>query len=220
MGNDLHRSVPNALTVLRLVVAAAFFATLTLTLRMGPHSDRAIWGNVAIGLFIVAAATDFLDGYLARRWQAVSLFGRIMDPFVDKVLVLGAFVFLASPRFALPEAGISERFSMSTGVQSWMVVAILARELLVTSVRGVIESRGISFGADRWGKLKMVLQSVAVPVCLLVAVNEPLLASSAWRGFRDTVVWLTVVATILSCLPYLLRARVLLAAPPAEARTP
>lgn len=211
MVSDFRRTLPNALTVARLVVAGAFFATITLTLRMGPHPDRALWGNAAMALFIVAASTDFLDGYLARRWNATSLFGRIMDPFVDKVLVLGAFVFLASPRFAIPENESYERFTSTTGVHSWMVVVVLARELLVTSIRGVIESRGISFGADGWGKAKMVLQSVAVPVSLFVAVNEPLLASAAWRGVRDGVVWAAVGVTVISCLPYLLRARHLLA---------
>jgi CDP-diacylglycerol--glycerol-3-phosphate 3-phosphatidyltransferase len=208
---DFRRTLPNALTVTRLVVAGAFFATITLTLRMGPHPDRAVWGNAAMALFIVAASTDFLDGYLARRWNATSLFGRIMDPFVDKVLVLGAFVFLASPRFAIPESESYERFTSTTGVHSWMVVVILARELMVTSIRGVVESLGIAFGADGWGKAKMVLQSIAVPTALFVAVNEPLLASASWRGIRDAVVWAAVAVTVVSCIPYLLRARHLLA---------
>ncbi len=212
MSSALRRGLPNALTVARLVVAAAFFATISLTLRMGQHPDRAFWGNIATALFIVAAATDFLDGYLARRWQVVSDFGRIMDPFVDKVLVLGAFVFLASPRFAIPvdESVGYERFEMTTNVQSWMVVVILARELLVTSIRGVIEGRGVSFGADWAGKLKMVLQCVAVPMCLITGVNQALAANHAWMLACKVVVWTTVVVTIWSCVPYLLRAKVLL----------
>lgn len=213
MPSALRRSVPNLLTIARLVIAAAFFATMSLTLRMGPHDDRSVWGNVATLLFIVAAATDFLDGYLARRWEVVSMFGRIMDPFVDKVLVLGAFVFLASPRFAVPvpEAEGFDRFTMTTGVQSWMVVVILARELLVTSIRGVIESRGIPFGADWTGKAKMVLQCIAIPACLVVAVNQELLDQRGFRIARDVVVWVTVGITAWSCIPYLLRANVLLA---------
>jgi CDP-diacylglycerol--glycerol-3-phosphate 3-phosphatidyltransferase len=213
MPDGLRRTLPNALTLLRLLVAAAFFATISLTLRMGPHPDRALWGNTAIALFIVAASTDFLDGYLARRWQVVSVFGRIMDPFVDKVLVLGAFIFLASPRFAVADPS-AVGFTMATGVQTWMVVVVLARELLVTSIRGVIEGMGVAFGAERIGKWKMVLQCVAVPVALVVAVNDRLLAEQWARVFRDVVVWATVLVTVLSCLPYLLRAGAILRVPP------
>ena len=205
MSPGLRRSLPNALTVARLVLAGAFFATITLSLRMGPHPDRAFWGNLAVVLFVVAALTDLLDGHLARRWQVVSGFGRIMDPFVDKVLVLGAFVFLASPRFAVPSDGDYERFRMLTGVQSWMVTVILARELFVTSVRGVLEGRGVAFGAEWAGKLKMVLQSITAPICLAVAVNEGLADSRAWTGTRDALVWATVVLTLWSAWPYVRR---------------
>lgn len=205
MSPGLRRSLPNALTVARLVLAGAFFATITLSLRMGPHPDRAFWGNLAVVLFVVAALTDLLDGHLARRWQVVSGFGRIMDPFVDKVLVLGAFVFLASPRFAVPSDGDYERFRMLTGVQSWMVTVILARELFVTSVRGVLEGRGVAFGAEWAGKLKMVLQSITAPICLAVAVNEGLADSRAWTVTRDALVWATVVLTLWSAWPYVRR---------------
>jgi CDP-diacylglycerol--glycerol-3-phosphate 3-phosphatidyltransferase len=205
MAPGLRRSLPNALTVARLVLAGAFFATITLSLRMGPHPDRALWGNVSVALFVVAALTDLLDGHLARRWQVVSGFGRIMDPFVDKVLVLGAFVFLASPRFAVPSDGDYERFRMLTGVQSWMVTVILARELFVTSVRGVLEGRGVAFGAEWAGKFKMVLQSVAAPFCLFVAVNEGLADSRGWAVTRDVLVWATVVVTLWSAWPYVRR---------------
>ncbi len=205
MSPGLRRSLPNALTVARLVLAGAFFATITLSLRMGPHPDRAFWGNLAVALFVVAALTDLLDGHLARRWQVVSGFGRIMDPFVDKVLVLGAFVFLASPRFAVPSDGDYERFRMLTGVQSWMVTVILARELFVTSVRGVLEGRGVAFGAEWAGKLKMVLQSITAPICLAVAVNEGLADSRAWTVTRDALVWATVVLTLWSAWPYVRR---------------
>lgn len=213
MADGLRRTLPNALTLLRLLVAAAFFTTMSLTLRMGPHADRALWGNTAIALFIIAASTDFLDGYLARRWHVVSVFGRIMDPFVDKVLVLGAFVFLASPRFAEADPTNADRFVMTTGVASWMVVVVLARELFVTSVRGVIEGMGISFAAEAIGKWKMVLQCIAIPVALVVAVNGELLELAWARHFRDVVVWATVAVTVWSCIPYVVRATAILKVP-------
>lgn len=192
--------LPNALTAARLAMAAIFFVLLGLFDAKLP--DAMQWTLLtAMGLFVVAAATDFLDGYLARRWNAVSVFGRVMDPFADKILVLGAFVMLAGPNFE------NETGMMLSGVAPWMVVTIIARELLVTSLRGLCESRGISFGAVRAGKLKMVVQSVSVPLILLLAWlgiggggEEPdrsLLAANGWIALATTVV------TALSAIPYL-----------------
>ena len=100
MLDAVRRSLPNTLTMLRLVLAAAFLAALN-AYRYPDHNVT--WANLSIGLFILAAVTDALDGYLARRWEATSIFGRIMDPFCDKVLVLGAFIYLAGPRFIVRE---------------------------------------------------------------------------------------------------------------------
>ena len=94
------------MAIARLVFAAAFFVCLALY----RYPDRNIaCANAATVLFLLGAATDALDGYLARRWGAISTFGRIMDPFCDKVLVLGAFVFLASPVFEVPAWVAEER---------------------------------------------------------------------------------------------------------------
>ncbi|MCK4872048.1 MAG: CDP-diacylglycerol--glycerol-3-phosphate 3-phosphatidyltransferase [Phycisphaerales bacterium] len=196
----MRRRIPNILTVLRLLLAAAFFVILEWY--RYPHTNA--WAlYVATGVFVVAALTDALDGKLARRWKVESTFGRVMDPFADKILVLGAFVYLAGPRFALAAPDIGQ----VSGVAPWMVVVILARELLVTALRGSAESAGVKFGAVRAGKLKMVLQSVTVPaVLLLIAIADP--AHSTWSAVvRDILVWATVVVTILSGWPYVVSAR-------------
>src|SRR5262249_32747471 len=95
--------LPNLLTCARVVFACAFFVALSLwTYEDSParYGIGVDWTLLAAMLvFVLAAVTDALDGYLARRWDAVSVFGRIMDPFADKLLVIGAFVFLASPAF-------------------------------------------------------------------------------------------------------------------------
>ena len=211
MADPVRRNLPNVLTILRLVIAMAFFATMSVSVvrGVGLEGARQLWGNISVALFLVAALTDALDGYLARRWSVVSDFGRIMDPFCDKVLVLGTFAYLASPRFAEIDAS-GQVIGMTTGVWAWMVVLIISRELLVTSIRGVIESRGIAFGADWWGKSKMVLQSVAAPYSLFVAVNPTFLESPFWSGLQLLLVWLAVLITALSVIPYLMRARKLL----------
>ena len=133
----MRQQIPNILTLLRVVFAGCFFGALSLY--RFPETGI-FWGNVAIGLFVIAAITDALDGHLARRWKVVSNFGRIMDPFCDKVLVLGAFIYLSGGRFMVKEWFDDDRLlTMASGVYPWMVVVILARELFVTSIRGVTE---------------------------------------------------------------------------------
>ena len=205
LGLPRHQ-IPNALTVLRAILAAAFFAALAgFTV---PDEGR-LWGNVALALFILAAITDALDGALARRWNVVSIFGRIMDPFCDKVLVLGAFVALAGARFH--DADRDTLFDMATGVYSWMVVVIVARELLVTGIRGVVESMGVTFGSNWSGKAKMILQSITLPLVLFLTVNlDPL--ANAWVWWTNHVLMgLTLVITVWSGLPYITGARAILA---------
>ncbi|MFP4143975.1 MAG: CDP-diacylglycerol--glycerol-3-phosphate 3-phosphatidyltransferase [Phycisphaeraceae bacterium] len=200
-----YRQIPNQLTVLRLFLAAVFF----LVLNRYRYPVSAEWPLVvATILFILAAITDTLDGYYARKWQVESTFGRIMDPFCDKVLVIGAFIYLAGPRFVDPEAVEQGHFfTMISGVYPWMVAVILARELLVTGIRGELEGQGVQFGAGPAGKLKMILQSVAVPVVLLIVLIDP--RGDGWRWLswvRDAIVYLTVFVTVVSGIPYVFRA--------------
>jgi len=203
-----RKNIPNQLTMLRLVFAAAFFWVLQFY-RYVPHGQEpspAIWIlPVATVLFILAAITDALDGHLARKWDVVSKFGRIMDPFCDKILILGAVIYLGSPRFLDPVAVEQGAYrTMASGVYPWMVVLVLARELLVTGIRGEVEKAGIAFGANWVGKLKMILQSVVVPVVLIIVMIDPERPGCSWLGWvRDVLVYTTVLATVLSGIPYI-----------------
>jgi CDP-diacylglycerol--glycerol-3-phosphate 3-phosphatidyltransferase len=197
-----RRQIPNALTMLRLVLAAAFFIALG---RYAPPTGGTAWAVAAIILFIVAALTDALDGHLARKWNATSAFGRVMDPFCDKVLVLGALVYLAGPAFRLetPPDNAPDWLPSMSGFYPWMAVVILARELLVTSIRSVMEGLGVAFGAKWAGKLKMILQSVVVPVVLTLQLAAPP-AEHTWSLYLVHILSaLTVAATLLSAGPYL-----------------
>ena len=204
-----RRHIPNALTVLRLVLAAGFFAALSgyRYPAAGEAAEGQILANLAILIFIAAAITDALDGYFARRWEVVSTFGRIMDPFCDKVLVLGAFVYLAGPRFVIPEAVADGDCTMATSVYPWMVVLILARELLVTGIRGVVESGGTSFGSMWSGKAKMILQSITVPIIILIAVNFSPSTNQIARIACQVLVYVTLIVTVWSGLPYVMGMR-------------
>lgn len=206
-----RKTIPNLLTLLRLVLAAGFFTILAF---YQFDQDQHALLLPAIGLFILAAITDALDGYFARRWEVESKFGRIMDPFCDKVLIIGALCFLAGPSFGYFEpiydnenmyAG--DRFVNESGFLPWMVIIILARELLVTGIRGELEGSGHKFGANLWGKLKMMLQSAVVPFVLLIVYlidkDDQTVAIFKLELVRDIFVYATVVVTVLSGLPYI-----------------
>ena len=197
-------SIPNALTGARLIGAAAFIALLALPVALSPAVLIA-----ATAIFVISAITDALDGYLARRWNAVSPFGRIADPLADKILVLGAFVMLAGPVFALEVATEDgTAILMRTGVAVWMPVVILSRELVVTTIRGYYESKGIDFSAGLSGKVKMIIQSVAVPLILLiVAYDLTRDGTEPTRSILNPILaWTTVGVTVWSAIPYIQRA--------------
>jgi CDP-diacylglycerol--glycerol-3-phosphate 3-phosphatidyltransferase len=201
----MFRHVPNALTAGRLVLAVVFFAMLSYYQHGGRGDPTQL--NIAFILYLIALFTDFLDGYLARKWKVEGAFGRVVDPFVDKVLVLGTFIFFAGKNFVIQEEH-TQVVRTITGVAPWMVVLILSRELLVTSLRGMGESRGISFGAAFPGKIKMVFQSVTILIILLYVNyfdgrSDP--GHLYAEGIRDGCIWLTIAVTLWSGLTYVRR---------------
>ncbi len=203
----MRRHIPNVLTIMRLALAAVFFAALAMFHYAQPITPaQRNWLLLGLALFVIAAVTDALDGYLARRWKAESKFGRIMDPVCDKLLIIGALIFLAGPNFTLHTVEPSVR--QASGVYPWMVAVMLLRELLVTGIRSEMESSGIQFGANVWGKLKMILQSVVVPaVLLLILFLEPDGRRNWAAWVRDGLVYATVIVTVISGIPYITRAR-------------
>ena len=171
-------NAPNALTMLRVVFAVGIFALL-------PFRFYA----VCIVLFLAAAATDYFDGYLARKYNLITVFGRIMDPFADKLLICGCFIYLC----AIPELKIP------WGIHPWMAVVIFGREMLITSLRAVVEQGGGDFSAKWIGKWKMGLQCVAVPVCLLFLLYP---ACFYVKITMLITLWGTVLMTIYSGIAY------------------
>jgi CDP-diacylglycerol--glycerol-3-phosphate 3-phosphatidyltransferase len=178
-------NLPNQLTAARFVLALVLFALIAYE----------SWGW-CLAVFVVAAVTDWLDGYLARRQNLTSTLGRNLDPLVDKVLMCGAYVFL------LP-LGTREGWLLP-----WMVTVVVGRELVITSLRSYLEMTGARFGADWLGKLKMGLQCAAV-IAIFVTLQ-----SNAWLPdlehplavTRDGLVYAMLAATLLSGLQYLWRA--------------
>lgn len=193
-------NLPNQITLGRLALSIVFFALLSqsdATVLRGPSAllQAAFW------VFIAAAISDILDGMIARMTQQITVFGRIVDPVVDKVIVCGGFVFLASSAFEID--GKSQSY-----VQPWMVIVVLVRELLVSAIRSYAESGGRDFSAIPIGKVKMFVQCATIGVILGQLGFG--LTNLAW--LKPIFVWATVIVTAASALAYIARARRLLSA--------
>jgi CDP-diacylglycerol--glycerol-3-phosphate 3-phosphatidyltransferase len=167
-------NLPNKLTLLRIALIPIFIVVLM----NGYYTASAF-------IFIIASLTDALDGYIARKHHLITNFGKIMDPLADKLLVTAAFV-------CLVQLG---------DVAAWMVIVILARELTITGLRAVAASEGIVIAAANSGKLKTVLQMLAV--IALLFQNYPF---SLWQiPFADLVLWAAVIMTIVSGAEYIIK---------------
>jgi CDP-diacylglycerol--glycerol-3-phosphate 3-phosphatidyltransferase len=181
-------NLPNQLTSLRLVLAVIMFALIA-------------WDHFVTSfvLFVVAASTDWLDGYYARKYGQVTTLGRILDPFADKVIICGTFIFLVA---------VPETLAAKYGLRPWMVVVIVGRELLVTALRSFIEDRGSDFSAKWSGKWKMLLQCIAAGAGLVylacaqrAGTAEPPAPDWVW-GILVASTWAAVLLTIYSGIGY------------------
>jgi CDP-diacylglycerol--glycerol-3-phosphate 3-phosphatidyltransferase len=139
-------NVPNALTLTRIAAIPIIVWLL--------HAPTPASSNAAFCVYLVASLTDFFDGYLARRYGLITVFGKLLDPLADKLLVVSALLMIA----------MAER---APTIPAWLLVIIIGRELAVTGLRSIAASEGIVLAADRTGKLKMALQTVGVHALIL-----------------------------------------------------
>ena len=172
-------NLPNRLTLSRLLLAIVFFYFLSYR-----------YYTIALVAFSLAWSTDWLDGYLARKKGLLTDFGRIADPFVDKIIVCGGFILLIQHAHDI--------------IPSWMVVVIVAREFLVNSLRSYSESKGIEFGATIWGKAKMFVQSFTISLILLFFAHLQHLI--AIKQGIIVMLWITVIITLVSGITYMVKA--------------
>lgn len=179
------RDRPNQITVARLAATVVCFACLSLG-----------WYGAALGMFVLAAATDWVDGYWARRWGPITKLGRVLDPLADKLLICGVFVYLSA--------------ILESDVEPWMAVVIVGRELVVTALRSFVEAGGGDFSAKWLGKQKMGWQCVAAGLSLVQVAGW---AGARWTGpwliwdyatftFVDLAIWVSLVLTVASGLQY------------------
>lgn len=167
-------NLPNKLTIGRVIAVPFFIAAYLLDYYL-----------VAFVLFIAASFTDMLDGKIARKHNLVTNFGKIMDPLADKILVYSAFCLMVPDH-----------------VPAWMLIIILAREFTVAGMRTVAASEGIVIAAGMSGKIKTVLQMIAVPLLLLTPAF-PQVSALSWlaQGF----LWASLVMTVYSGVVYVVQ---------------
>ena len=162
-------NLPNALTLLRILAVPVVVVAL---LGETPNGDA-----LAAAVFALAALTDGLDGYFARSRDAVTTFGKLMDPLADKLLIIGALVSLVS----------------LDRLEAWVAMVIIAREIAVTILRTIAAERGIIIAASWLGKLKTVLQIAAI--IALIATNPAPLSV-------NILVYIALAATVISGVDY------------------
>ena len=173
-------NLPNQITTARLVISVLLFVFMSVHQFMP-----------SLICFVLAAGTDWVDGYIARKYDLVTQLGRILDPFADKILICGIFIFLAA------EPG--------SQIFAWMSVVIVGRELLVTALRSFLEQQGGDFSAKMAGKLKMVFQCAAVIFSLLLLIQGDA-PSNALKLATIGTVWLAIASTLYSGVGYVLSA--------------
>jgi CDP-diacylglycerol--glycerol-3-phosphate 3-phosphatidyltransferase len=167
-------NLANRLTMLRVVLAAGVFAALM--------DDGPFWHAAALAMFVAAIVTDWLDGYLARRLNAVSPFGKIADPIADKILVLGTLLALIRHK--------------ELQIPVWAVFLMLMRELVIGGMRMLAAAQGKSIAAERSGKIKTVVQCVAVLLMLGIVVLRDRGWSAPWM--IDSAAPLTMLCAALA----------------------
>ena len=169
------RKIPNILTFGRLLAVPVFVFLL-----VDPTPYGKLW---ATALFIVASVTDWLDGYLARLYQAESKIGKLLDPLADKILVMAALVMLTTAVGSAPK------------VPAWLVVLLLAREMVVSGLRSIAAVGGVVVPASRWAKHKTAWTMLAI---VFLLIDEPYELSGVLVDFHISGMVFLCIATVFS----------------------
>jgi CDP-diacylglycerol--glycerol-3-phosphate 3-phosphatidyltransferase len=198
----MHLNLPNTLTLLRIFLVPLLVVVLLTppwttawikqqvqeTTSLHWLVDLSLWLStwrevVAVVIFLVAASTDWLDGYLARRRGEVTTLGKLLDPVADKLLTVSAFISLVELRLA----------------PAWMIVVIVGREFAVSGMRSIAAARGVVIAASRWGKFKTVSQVVAITLLILTNTLERWVR---YGNLGKAALWVVMILATYSMLQY------------------
>lgn len=172
-------NLANKLTLSRIFLVPVFMFVLLTRIRFGEY--------IAAAIFIIAASTDGLDGYIARKRKEVTNLGKLMDPLADKLLISAALISLVELK----------------AVSAWIAVVIIGREFFVTGLRAVVASEGVIIAASKLGKIKTISQIVAISALLLNDFLESLLNIELGKY----AIYIAMVFTLWSGIDYFYRAR-------------
>jgi len=176
-------NLPTWITIIRIFLTPVLVAVL-LTKTTGLEHLNLSWQTVGVIIFLVAALTDWLDGWLARRRDQVTTLGILLDPIADKLLTSAAFI-------SLVEIGAA---------RAWMVWVIVGREFAIDGLRMIASSQGVTIAASAWGKYKTITQIIAI--VLLILGNRYL---GKWDLAGDLALWAVVVLAIFSAADYFMK---------------
>ena len=190
MGSTAYMNLPNSLTLVRMFLVPLFVVVL-LTEFEGPRIIGISKELLGAAIFAIASATDWLDGYLARRRGQITWLGQVMDPIADKLLTSAAFISLIQLDLA----------------PAWIVAVIISREIAVTGLRSLAHTKGLTIAASPLGKGKMASQVTAILLLLVGAGPLP------WLAPLGTVaLWVVLVMAVVSAVDYYRRFQVMVGA--------
>lgn len=182
-------NLPNKLTVFRVILIPVFLVVL---LCDAFGIDMQVRRYIAVVIFAAASSTDALDGYIARKYNLITNFGKFMDPLADKLLVSSAMIAMTG----LADANVP--------LPTWVVIIIIAREFMITGFRTLAVEQNIVIAAGFWGKLKTITQMIMI-IVLLLNIN---LTFFTYLGYALVV--LSVFFTVVSAVDYLIRNKAVL----------
>ncbi|MCH5179650.1 MAG: CDP-diacylglycerol--glycerol-3-phosphate 3-phosphatidyltransferase [Erysipelotrichales bacterium] len=187
-------NLPNKITTFRMVLVVALIAVLLLPFEYGYVFGSSVltWQYlVAFIIFFVASVSDFFDGYIARKYNLVTTFGKFMDPIADKLLVNSAFIILAiQGPYRIPAI---------------VVVIMIGRDIIVDALRMISVQKGIVIAASKLGKLKTVTQMVALSFVFLADWPFSLLGTKGWVGI--SLCYLAALVSLVSGIDYVIKGR-------------
>ena len=174
-------NLPNFLTILRILLIPFFVIVFSV-----PSASRSEWAAI---IFILASLTDWIDGYIARKYGQVTLSGKLLDPVADKLLVLSALIMLVELH----------------RVPSWLAIVIIGRDVAITGLRAIASSIGIVIAAKEMGKMKTIVQIIALVFLIL---DYPVFFSSRVIDFHSIgtiLLWYSAILAIISAGDYIIR---------------